>query len=121
LRSDIGRNNQRSCHEIRLSADGGQTFPNVIATGLGGSIQSFDWSVPTDINNAKARIRVTATDTSGMSTPDDSDNDFFIYQGVERTYVYDELNRLIRIIYEDGRIVNYTYDAAGNRISLTEE
>jgi YD repeat-containing protein len=56
-----------------------------------------------------------------MSTPDDSDNDFFIYQGVERTYVYDELNRLIRIIYEDGRIVNYTYDAAGNRISLTEE
>ena len=38
-----------------------------------------------------------------------------------RTYVYDELNRLIQIIYEDGRRVTYTYDASGNRINLTNE
>jgi YD repeat-containing protein len=110
-----------SSHEIRLSTDAGQTFPSVVATGLAGGTQSFDWSVPTDINNAKARIRVTATDTSEMSTPDESDTDFVIYQGIDRTYAYDELSRLIRIIYEDGKIVNYTYDAAGNRITLTEE
>ena len=36
-------------------------------------------------------------------------------------YVYDELNRLIQVIYEDGRRVTYTYDAAGNRITVTNE
>jgi YD repeat-containing protein len=30
-------------------------------------------------------------------------------------YVYDELNRLKRVEYEDGTIVEYTYDEAGNR------
>jgi YD repeat-containing protein len=34
------------------------------------------------------------------------------------TYTYDELNRLIQVIYEDGRGVIYTYDASGNRITL---
>jgi len=38
-----------------------------------------------------------------------------------RIYVYDELNRLIQVIYEDGRKVTYTYDASGNRITLTNE
>jgi YD repeat-containing protein len=33
-------------------------------------------------------------------------------------YTYDELNRLIQVIYEDGRGVIYTYDASGNRITL---
>ncbi len=32
------------------------------------------------------------------------------------TYIYDELNRLIRVVYEDGRIIEYTYDEAGNRL-----
>jgi YD repeat-containing protein len=38
-----------------------------------------------------------------------------------RIYVYDELNRLIQVIYEDDRTVTYTYDAAGNRITVTNE
>ncbi len=107
--------------EIRLSTDGGLNFPTVIATGLPGTIQSFDWIVPTDVSTSKARIRVTVTDTSGMSTPDDSDADFIIVQTVQRTYVYDELGRLIQIIYEDGSRTTYTYDAVGNRITLTHE
>jgi YD repeat-containing protein len=31
-------------------------------------------------------------------------------------YVYDELNRLIRVEYEDGTVIEYTYDKAGNRL-----
>lgn len=32
------------------------------------------------------------------------------------TYIYDELNRLIRVLYEDGWIIEYTYDGVGNRL-----
>lgn len=109
-----------SSQEIRLSTDGGQTFPTVIASGLQGSVQTYDWTVPGYLVTSQGRIRVTVTDTSGISTPDDSDADFAIL-GIARQYVYDELNRLIQVIYEDGRRVTYTYDAAGNRITLINE
>ena len=32
-------------------------------------------------------------------------------------YFYDELDRLTQVIYDDGTIVTYTYDAAGNRLT----
>jgi YD repeat-containing protein len=31
-------------------------------------------------------------------------------------YIYDELNRLIRVEYEDGSVIEYIYDKAGNRL-----
>jgi YD repeat-containing protein len=31
-------------------------------------------------------------------------------------YTYDDLNRLTQVTYEDGTIINYTYDEAGNRL-----
>lgn len=38
--------------------------------------------------------------------------------GVTITHEYDELNRLITTTYPDGTIIEYTYDAAGNRVSV---
>lgn len=103
--------------EIRLSTDGGHTFPRIIATGLAGNVRSFDWSVQPDIEDtAKARIRIIATDALGKSTPDDSDANFVILQGGARTYSYDKLNRLTQTIYENGGGIVYTYDQVGNRL-----
>ena len=34
------------------------------------------------------------------------------------TYTYDGLNRLIKAEYEDGRVIQYTYDGDGNRTAL---
>ncbi len=36
-------------------------------------------------------------------------------------YVYDELNRLIRVEYEDGSGVKYIFDKAGNRLQAETE
>lgn len=31
------------------------------------------------------------------------------------SYVYDDLGRLVEVVYDDGTTIQYTYDAAGNR------
>lgn len=33
------------------------------------------------------------------------------------SYEYDALGRLERIVYDDGTVIEFTYDAAGNRTS----
>jgi YD repeat-containing protein len=107
--------------EVRLSTDGGQTFPNIIATGLPGNVWSYAWDIPSDMLTNQGRIRVIVTTTSGVSSFDDSDGDFTIFQGVGTIYLYDETHRLVGIIYEDGRRGTYKYDAVGNLLSLTVE
>ena len=32
-------------------------------------------------------------------------------------YTYDNLNRLVQVQYDDGTTIQYTYDAAGNRLT----
>jgi YD repeat-containing protein len=33
-------------------------------------------------------------------------------------YTYDNLNRLVQVQYDDGSSIQYTYDAAGNRLTM---
>jgi YD repeat-containing protein len=41
----------------------------------------------------------------------------FSSQAENVTYTYDALNRLNRVQYTDGTVIQYTYDPAGNRTS----
>ncbi|OGW16910.1 MAG: hypothetical protein A3G93_08880 [Nitrospinae bacterium RIFCSPLOWO2_12_FULL_45_22] len=110
--------------EIRLSKDGGASFPTVIASGLAKDIQSFEWSAPKDLDTTtQARIRVVAKDAAGNIGQDDS-NDNFVLLGFTQPesrvvhYEYDKLNRLTKVIYEDGSSIIYKYDEMGNRTSM---
>jgi len=109
-------------HQIRFSGNGGASFPTVIATGLAGTVKSFNWTVPSSLKTTKGRIRVIARDAAGNSGRDDSNNNFIVIDPTQlqaTSYTYDKLNRLIRVEYADGTVITYTYDAAGNRTGMT--
>ena len=36
--------------------------------------------------------------------------------GATTSYTYDSLNRLTQVTYRDSSVIQYTYDAAGNRL-----
>jgi YD repeat-containing protein len=110
-------------HEIRLSTDGGSTFPMVLATGLAGASQSYDWQVPGNIAPSRtAVIQVTATDAAGNSASATSDLLALLGAGFTPnstvTFEYDGLNRVSKARYADGLLVEYTYDASGNLIEV---
>lgn len=62
--------------DLAYSTDGGQTWPQTIATGLANS-GSHVWTVP-DLDNQTVRIRVTAHDAAGFVAFDQSAADFGI-------------------------------------------
>ena len=64
-------------HSIKLSTDGGNTFPTDIAAELSGSAQSFDWTVP-NRPTTQARIRVAVRDAANTRATDDSNANFTI-------------------------------------------
>ncbi|MDM8561993.1 RHS repeat protein [Candidatus Marithioploca araucensis] len=35
-------------------------------------------------------------------------------------YVYDDLNRLVQVVYPTGEIIHYTYDVTGNLLSVVQ-
>lgn len=70
-------NKMLASHDLTLSTDGGATFPVTIVTGLAGTAQSFEWTVPA-INTDKAKVRVTAFDGAGNAGTGDSTNAFRI-------------------------------------------
>ncbi|MEK8018110.1 MAG: carboxypeptidase regulatory-like domain-containing protein [Candidatus Parabeggiatoa sp.] len=61
-----------------------------------------------------------------MKTQTLSQQALFVAMGLALTspsnaanYVYDDLNRLIKVIYDSGKILDYSYDAGGNILSIT--
>lgn len=62
--------------EVRLSTDGGSTFPDLIAA-LSAPDSQYVWNVPA-VLTSQGRIRVQATDALGTATVDSSDADFAI-------------------------------------------
>jgi hypothetical protein len=63
--------------EIRLSTDSGSSYNTIVADSVAGTARTFSWTVPR-INVTTARIRVTAVDSGGLQTSDDSNADFTI-------------------------------------------
>jgi len=83
-------------------------------------VHSYNWSVPNS-GAIHDRIRLTVTDSSGKTTPDDSDDDFAIiksFTASSLTPSYDKLSRLTQILFSDNSKVIYSYDAVGNRLTL---
>lgn len=68
--------------QIRLSLDGGQTYPQVLAPSLSASARSFDWVVPTDLHTRSARVLVLARVADGNIVADANDTDFVIFNPV---------------------------------------
>ena len=110
--------------EIRLSTDGGETFPLVVAADLAGDVEIFDWLVPEGLSAVQARVQVLAQDDSGNTGLDESDNNFVVVdlsssEIRQISYTYDKLNRLVEAEYDTGVTISYTYDAVGNILSRT--
>lgn len=59
---------------IFLSADGGVTFPNTLASNLSGGVSTFSFNTLSYMNGSSYRIRVVATDSLGLSTSAASGN-----------------------------------------------
>jgi len=65
----VSKDNRRVVsHDIRLSTDGGKSFPITIASNLPGDVQSYLWKVPVNLEAKSARIRVVARDGGRFRT-----------------------------------------------------
>lgn len=63
--------------DVLLSTDGGANFGTVIASGLGGTVRSFVFTVPM-LNTGTAQVRIVARDGAGNVGSDNSDANFSI-------------------------------------------
>jgi pimeloyl-ACP methyl ester carboxylesterase len=65
-----------SRHSVFFSSDGGRSYTVLSQGQLGGDVRSFEWRVPSNLVTTQARIRVSAFDTVGNTTQDESDANF---------------------------------------------
>jgi FG-GAP repeat len=65
--------------ELRMSTDGGASFPTLIASGLAANQTSYVWTVP-ELCASHAHLQIAATTIAGQEVVDSSGNDFVISQ-----------------------------------------
>lgn len=76
--TDADGNNTISRVDVKLSTDGGATFPFVLAQSLPGNATNFQWQVNLPFTSVSAKVRVIATDDQDATGQDDSDSVFNI-------------------------------------------
>ncbi|MFY9225069.1 MAG: beta-propeller fold lactonase family protein [Blastocatellia bacterium] len=69
--------------DLSLSLDGGQTFPMTIASGLAGSVQSFNFSIPANLATTQARLRLIVRDAAGNTAQSSTASNFTIQAAMD--------------------------------------
>ncbi len=64
--------------EIRLSADGGASFPTSIAANVNPAARSYAWTIPANLKGRRYRVAVFLTLEDGRTISDTSDGNFRI-------------------------------------------
>lgn len=64
--------------QIRLSLDGGRTYPLILAPSLSACARSFNWLVPTNLQTQSARVLVLVRAVNDYIAADANDADFVI-------------------------------------------
>lgn len=64
--------------QLRLSLNGGRTYPLVLASSLGPLVRQFDWQIPPNLQTSSARLLLLVEDEAGDLLADESDASFVI-------------------------------------------
>jgi Bacterial TSP3 repeat len=107
-------------HEVRLSTDGGLTFPTQLAD-LPGNVFDFIWAVPAGPSVGGWRLRVLATDSGGNIGFGDTEISTMVINPGEvatNSFYYDALDQLTGAGYDANTFFSFTYDSARNRTGV---
>jgi hypothetical protein len=64
--------------QLRLSLDGGRTYPIVLASSVGPLVRRFEWQIPSHLDTPSARLLLLVEDQQGDLLADESDSSFTI-------------------------------------------
>ncbi len=98
--------------DLRLSTDGGATYPTVIASAIPDT-GSFNWTVPNVIFTSKARVKVMPRDAAGNTGFDASDANFTINGTIPCCVDYNE-DEEIDFTDVEGFLAAYAAQVPGN-------
>lgn len=70
--------------QLRLSLNGGRTYPIVLAPALGPHVRRFEWQIPSALQTPSARLLLLVEDEAGDLLADESDASFPIVPSVRQ-------------------------------------